>query len=72
MEEIFHLEMSQLEGNLIEIRNQEPLLYCSYYYLMYLWKPEAAQRAGALEQIRECYRTQSHPLVDPVVFIADG
>lgn len=60
MEEIFHLEMSQLEGNLIEIRNQEPLLYCSYYYLMHLWKPEAAQRAGALEQIRECYRTQSH------------
>ncbi len=63
-EEAFHLEMTQLEERLLEIREQEPLLYCAYYYLMHLWKPEAAERAGALSRVRECYQNgHSHWLI---------
>lgn len=63
-EEAFHLEMTRLEDQLLTIQDQEPLLYCSYYYLMYLWKPEAAERADALARIRECYQTgHSHWLI---------
>lgn len=63
-EENFHLEMTGLESRLPELQEQEPLLFCSYYYLMHLWKPEAAERAGALSGIRECYQNgHSHWLI---------
>jgi hypothetical protein len=60
LEEAFHLEMSQLEGQLAKLRRQEPLLYCAYYYLLFLWNPEAAGRADACGCIRECYETGHH------------
>ncbi len=56
-EETFHLEMAHLEENLLTLQQQEPVVYCAYYYLMHLWNPEAAQRVGAVEKLRECYAT---------------
>jgi hypothetical protein len=55
LEEAFHLEMAQLEGQLAGLRREQPVLYCAYYYLLFLWNDEVAQRADALENIRECY-----------------
>lgn len=60
MEETFHLEMAQLEDQLVHLEEEQPLLYCAYYYLLFLWNPEASGRADALARIRECYQGREH------------
>lgn len=64
LEETVGLELAQMEEELSEIRERQPVFYCAYYYLNALWKQKDDVRQEAVSQIRECYQTkEDHWLV---------
>lgn len=60
LEETVGLELAQLENELSDLQESQPLCYCAYYYLNAMWQQKDAVRDESVRRIRECYQTQEN------------
>ncbi len=51
-EDMVSAGMEQIEEQLDELKENNPLLYCSYYFLLGLWKAE--EKGSCVSKLREC------------------
>lgn len=73
LEESVTMQLGQLEENIEELFGSNPLLYCAYYYLLALFRPQEEVRAEAADKVRECYASRErHWLVLWFLLELDG